>query len=516
MKKKTDNSAIPAPRGLTFPRLLSPESGSYSQITWDHRTAEITDDKGNKIFSLENVEVPDFWSQLATNVVASKYFRRAGTSGEQETSVRQIIDRVVDTITAWGEDQGYFAASEDAVVFSDELKYIIVNQMATFNSPVWFNVGIDEQPVVSACFINSVEDTMESIMELATTEAMLFKGGSGSGTNLSTLRSSKEKLSSGGQASGPVSFMRGYDAFAGVIKSAGRTRRAACLRALNVDHPDILEFIDCKVGEEKKACALMDAGYDGGLNSEAYATVSFQNANNTVRVTDDFMQAVVNDEEYSTEAVMAGEPVESLNARDVLKRIAEATHFCGDPGLQFDDTINRWNTCSSSGRINTSNPCLAGDMSLLTADGYRTFRDLAKQGTVSLVNYKGDISEGYVWSSGFRNILRVTFYGKDNDQVIKCTSDHVFMLNDGSYKEAEYLSRGDRLMPFVECKENFDHDLFLAGFIQGDGCTSRLNSAPHKGIEVHIGFNDYDIADMYGWEVKNRCVYSNHKYHCFR
>lgn len=229
MTKEILPNRCAASLGLGLNRILSNAASPYSNITWHHHSAEITDDKGNTIFSLENVEVPDFWSQLATNVVASKYFRRAGTSGEQETSVRQIIDRVVDTIAAWGEEQGYFAASEDLVVFSDELKWIIVNQMATFNSPVWFNVGIDEHPVVSACFLNSVEDTMESIMELANTEAMLFKGGSGFGTNLSTLRSSKEKLSSGGQASGPVSFMRGYDAFAGVIKSARNRRPSAMM-----------------------------------------------------------------------------------------------------------------------------------------------------------------------------------------------------------------------------------------------------------------------------------------------
>ncbi|MDJ0767028.1 MAG: vitamin B12-dependent ribonucleotide reductase [Myxococcota bacterium] len=345
-------------QGLTFSRKLT-EAGRhpYDQIEWEHRRAEIAGDSGEPIFELDNAEVPAFWSQLATNVVASKYFRQAGQAGDRETSVRQIIDRVVDTIVGWGNADGYFSTKEDGQVFSDELKHIVLHQMATFNSPVWFNVGVEAHPIGSACFINSVEDSMESIMALAAVEANLFKGGSGSGTNLSTLRSSRERLSSGGRPSGPVSFMRGYDAFAGVIKSGGKTRRAAVMRILNVDHPDILEFIDCKVQEEKKAWALIDAGYDGSLNGEAYGTVCFQNANNSVSLSDKYMKAALNDRTYMTIAVLDGRPIEELNAKDVLRRIAEATHMCGDPGLQFDDTINRWHTCSKSGTIHGSNPC---------------------------------------------------------------------------------------------------------------------------------------------------------------
>ncbi|MCP4603953.1 MAG: vitamin B12-dependent ribonucleotide reductase [Proteobacteria bacterium] len=346
-------------KGLRFNRVLTnEEKHPYDKIKWERRTALITNDKGETIFELKDVEVPAFWSQIATNVVASRYFRSQSRNGERETSVRQIVDRVVSTITHWGQKDLYFTTQKDAGTFSDELTHILVNQMASFNSPVWFNVGIEGNPQVSACFINSVEDTMESIMELATTEAMLFKGGSGSGTNFSSLRSSKERLSSGGWASGPVSFMRGYDAFAGVIKSGGRTRRASKMAILNVDHPDILEFIDSKVEEEKKAWALIDVGYDGSINGEAYGSVAFQNANNSVRVTDKFMKAAIEDRIYRTKAVLDGSPMETLNAKEVLFRIAEATHICGDPGLQFHDTINRWHTCRATGEIQSSNPCV--------------------------------------------------------------------------------------------------------------------------------------------------------------
>lgn len=344
--------------GLKFSRVLT-RAGvhPYEMLKWEKRAATIMNDKGEKIFELDDVEMPANWSQMATNVVVSKYFRSQSRSGARERSMRQVIDRVVNTISAWGRKGGYFASEYDSQTFEDELTHILINQMASFNSPVWFNVGIEEHPQASACFINSVDDTMESILNLASIEANLFKGGSGSGTNLSSLRSSKEKLSSGGQASGPVSFMRGYDAFAGVIKSGGKTRRAAKMVILNVDHPDIIEFIECKVNEEKKAWALIEAGYDGDINGEAYSSVYFQNSNNSVRVTDEFMKAVREDRTFHTRAVLDGTPVEKLSARDVLRRIAEATHVCGDPGLQFDDVINDWHTCKASGRIRASNPC---------------------------------------------------------------------------------------------------------------------------------------------------------------
>ena len=363
MKNESESSdkrkrAPGAPGGLKFSRLMTRiGSHPYDEIVWEKRSASISNDKGEKIFDISDVEVPAFWSQLATNVVVSKYFRSQSRSGERERSVRQIIDRVVGAVSGWGRRDGYFASEYDAETFEIELTHILLHQLATFNSPVWFNVGIDDHPQASACFINAVEDTMESIMQLATTEANLFKGGSGSGTNLSTIRSSKEKLSLGGQASGPVSFMRGFDAFAGVIKSGGKTRRAAKMVILNIDHPDILEFVNCKVEEEKKAWALIEAGYSGDINGPAYGSVFFQNSNNSVRVSDAFMRAVVDDRTYDTKAVLDGSSMETLHARDVLEQIAAATHACGDPGLQFDDTVNAWHTCKASGRINASNPC---------------------------------------------------------------------------------------------------------------------------------------------------------------
>ncbi|HZY94537.1 MAG TPA: vitamin B12-dependent ribonucleotide reductase [Candidatus Bathyarchaeia archaeon] len=338
-------------------RYTKPETHPYESFKWENRDAVITDSKGQVIFEQKNVEVPTFWSQTATNIVASKYFRgRLGTP-ERESSVRQLIDRVAKTITVWGRKGNYFLDEQESNAFEAELTHILVHQMAAFNSPVWFNVGVEAKPQCSACFINSVQDDMRSIMQLATTEGMLFKYGSGTGSNLSKLRSSQEHLSTGGKASGPVSFMKGFDAFAGVIKSGGRTRRAAKMVILNVDHPDILEFIWSKAKEEKKAWALIDAGYDPAVDGEAYGSVYFQNANHSVRVTDDFMHAVTDDKEWKTHFITTGKVAQTYKARELMKAMGEAAHICGDPGIQFDSTINEWNPCSNTGRINASNPC---------------------------------------------------------------------------------------------------------------------------------------------------------------
>ncbi len=329
----------------------------YDTLLWDVRDAVITDHKGQVIFEQKSVEVPVLWSQTATNIVASKYFRGRLGSPERESSVRQLIARVAGTIARWGREGKYFLDEEEAEAFEAELVHILLYQMAAFNSPVWFNVGVEERPQCSACFINLVQDDMRSIMQLATTEGMLFKYGSGTGSNLSTLRSSKEHLSTGGKASGPVSFMKGFDAFAGVIKSGGRTRRAAKMVILNVDHPDIAEFIWSKAKEEKKAWALIDAGYDGSVDGEAYGSVFFQNANHSVRVSDEFMRAVVEDKEWTTRYVTTGKVAESFEAHSLMRQMAEAAYICGDPGIQFDTTINKWNPCPNTGRINASNPC---------------------------------------------------------------------------------------------------------------------------------------------------------------
>ena len=345
-------------KGLTFPRRWTRLGvHPYDEIEWETRIAAIGNEKGVNVFEQKDVEVPAFWSQLATNVVVSKYFRGHLGTPERETSVRQLIDRVVNTITSWAETKHYFATDEDLRAFQAELTHLLVHQKLAFNSPVWFNVGVEAHPQCSACFINSVQDTMSSIMDLAKTEAMLFKFGSGAGSNLSTIRSSREKMSGGGTASGPVSFMRGYDAFAGVVKSGGKTRRAAKMVILDVTHPDIREFINCKLREEKKAWALIEAGYDPSFTGEAYGSVAFQNANHSVRVTDDFMRAVAADGSWTTHAVVGGAPMDTFRAHDLFHEMAEAAWVCGDPGIQYDTTINDWNPVANSDRQHATNPC---------------------------------------------------------------------------------------------------------------------------------------------------------------
>lgn len=346
--------------GLRFERrFTTPGIDPFDQVTWETRNASITNEKGDVVFEQGDVEIPNTWSMTAMNVVSSKYFRGQKGTDARETSVRQLIGRVADTIAYWGFEGGYFASEEDRDTFHAELKHLLLHQKMAFNSPVWFNLGAVEKPQCSACFINAVDDTMESILDLAKTEGMLFKWGSGTGSNLSKIRSSNEVLGGGGTASGPVSFMKGFDAFAGVIKSGGTTRRAAKMVILDVDHPDVMDFIRCKEIEEKKAWALIDAGYDGGFNipGGAYDSVAYQNANHSVRVSDEFMEAVEKDEEWVTYTVMDHTPSKTFKATDILKEISEATHVCGDPGMQFDSTINRWHTCKNSDRIHASNPC---------------------------------------------------------------------------------------------------------------------------------------------------------------
>jgi len=372
--------------GLSFRRLFTkPGVSPYDEVEWDLRTAQITDAQGNVIFEQKNVEIPKDWSMTATNIVASKYLHGKLDTPERETGVRQLVSRVAETIRDWGQAQGYFKTADDAATFHDELAHILLRQYAAFNSPVWFNVGCDRiepnsdgqnwhwnaqtqsvefgvtgyrKPQCSACFINSVKDSLDSILTLAKTEGMLFKWGSGTGTNLSPLRGSTETLSGGGTASGPLSFMKGFDAFAGVIKSGGKTRRAAKMVILNVDHPDIVDFVECKMKEEAKAHALVAQGYDGSHpDSDAYSSIFFQNANNSVRVTDDFMYAVVRDTDFSTRSVQDHSVVKTYKAKEMLHKISEATWHCGDPGMQYDTTVNRWHTSKNTARINASNPC---------------------------------------------------------------------------------------------------------------------------------------------------------------
>src|ERR671919_295572 len=333
-----------------------PGRDPFDEIEWEIRDAFIPG-KDRPVFEQKGVEFPKFWSQTATNIVAQKYFRGRMSSPERESSVRQMIGRVVDTSGRWGREGGYFADEEEAETFEAELKALLVNQLASFNSPVWFNVGFEEKPQCSACFILSIEDSMESILDWIRREGVIFRGGSGSGVNLSRLRSSKEQLSKGGHASGPVSFMRGADASAGTIKSGGKTRRAAKMVVLDIDHPDIEEFIWCKAKEERKARVLETAGYDMSLDSPDWASIQYQNANNSVRVTDAFMESVIEGKEWNLTARTDGSVVETNDARDLLRQMAEAAWECADPGLQYDTTINNWHTLPNTSRINASNPC---------------------------------------------------------------------------------------------------------------------------------------------------------------
>ncbi len=417
-------SKTAAQAALRFERFFSKAGISpYDEVQWERRTALISDASGKTIFEQKDVEVPIDWSMTATNIVASKYLHGSLGTPERETGVRQLIGRVAETVRDWGLAGGYFATPEDAAIFHDELVHLLVGQKVAFNSPVWFNVGCDRlepnsdaqnwhwnphtcavefsvtgyrTPQCSACFINAVDDSLDSILTLAKTEGMLFKWGSGTGTNLSTLRGSMEQLSGGGTASGPLSFMRGFDAFAGVIKSGGKTRRAAKMVILNVDHPDILDFVECKMKEEAKAWALMREGYDGssGPDCEAYSSIFFQNANNSVRVTDEFMRAFERDGDFTTYTVKDHKPVETRKAREIMHKIAEATWQCGDPGMQYDTTINKWHTSKNTARINASNPCseyMFLDNSACNLASFNLLKFVTPAGTFDITAYRNAI-----------------------------------------------------------------------------------------------------------------------------
>src|SRR5882724_5293777 len=381
------SAASPAKKPLTLERVFSDaKTNPFDQVEWEQRTAEITDDAGKVIFKQENVEVPKSWSLLATKVVVSKYFYGEQGTPERETSIRQLIHRIARTIADWGVKDGYFTKA-GGKVFYDELAWLCLNQYGAFNSPVWFNVGLHHQygignrssrgnwfynrktgqaeraktqyeyPQTSACFIQSVQDNMESIMHLAHSEAMLFKFGSGTGTDLSPIRSSKEKLSGGGRPSGPLSFLKVYDQVANVVKSGGKTRRAAKMNTLRDWHGDIEEFIDAKQKEERKAWALIEQGYDGSYNGDAYGSVMYQNENLSVRVSDEFMQAAMDNKEWWTRSITTGKPLQKKDASTLLRKIAEGTWVCGDPGMQYDGAIQKWHTCKGTEPIHSTNPC---------------------------------------------------------------------------------------------------------------------------------------------------------------
>ena len=437
-------------RGLKIEQFFStPGVHPFEELQWEKRSAKITADNGHAVFEQDGIEVPTGWSQLATKVVSSKYFYGDVDSGERENSVKQLVHRVCRSIADRGHRDGYFTSEEDADTYYNELTWLCVNQYGAFNSPVWFNVGLCdiygiaggkhnyhwdlqankaipcensyEFPQASACFIQSVKDSMEDIMRLAACEAMLFKHGSGTGTDLSTLRSSKEKLSGGGKPSGPLSFMRVYDQIAAVIKSGGKTRRAAKMQSLKISHPDIKEFITCKTEEEKKAWALIEAGYTGEYNSEAYDSVMFQNSNLSVRVTDEFMQAVEKDDTWSTYAVTSGQKIGEHSARKLMDLIAEGTRICGDPGMQYDSTINRWHTCPISGPINASNPC----------SEYMFVDDSAcNLASLNLMKFRKDDSTFDV--AAFKNAVRVFLIAQE------------ILVDNGSYPD-EQIARNSYL-----------------------------------------------------------------------
>jgi ribonucleotide reductase alpha subunit len=447
--------------GLSIGRYFTTAgSHPFDAVEWELRDARIG--HGDRVaFEQRDVEFPKSWSQNATNIVAQKYFRGHLGQPEREYSVKQMIGRVAGTIAGWGRERGYFASEQDADAFEHELTHILLHQMAAFNSPVWFNVGFEERPQCSACFILSVQDNMESILDWNTREGMIFRGGSGSGINLSNIRGSNEPLAKGGTASGPVSFMRGADSWAGTIKSGGKTRRAAKMVVLDVDHPDIREFIWCKAKEEDKAAALRDAGFDMSIDGEGFFSIQYQNANNSVRVTDEFMRAVENDDEWRLIARTTGEPTgEPVRARDLMREIAEAAWRCADPGVQYDTTINQWHTCPNSGRINASNPCcFVGGTRVKTDAGDLTFDELYASSVegkqlprAEAIDIIADVPVmreiQRIWVAGMAS--RLSTVELDDGTLVKCTPEHRFLTMDGRWLAAEQLRAGTQLRAIAE------------------------------------------------------------------
>src|SRR3989338_5205459 len=485
-------------------------------ISWVAEDVKVTDDLGKTVFVQPLVKRPDFWSPLAVKVVASKYFWGDMSKGQRESSIEQLIGRVSRFFARQAVKQGYFDETQSEIL-RDEITSICLNQLCVFNSPVWFNVGIQEyysnaggvsawkwdsttdtivptiktedRPQCSACFIQSIEDNMDSIMAVQVAEANLFKAGSGTGTNRSPLRSSKEKLTGGGIASGPMSFLRGYDTYAGIIKSGGKTRRAAKMEILNIDHPDIMEFIGAKQKEEKKAWALIEQGYTGGMNGEAYSSICFQNSNMSVRASDDFMRAVKADGEWQTKYVKTGQPCDTLKAKHVLSKIAEGTWLCGDPGMQFDTTVNTWHTCKASGRINASNPCVTGDTRILTRGGKWSRIDSILGEKVRIITNTGVIQECEIdgaFKTGTKPVYKLE---TESGYEVKLTADHkVFTVNRGFVPSCELTKDDYILLPsskVTEINEITDKDkLFyqLLGVYLGDGCGGQIGNK--RGIQI--------------------------------
>ena len=499
-------------------RFTTSGTDPYDTVEWERRDSRIPNYKdGGDAFFQSDVEFPTTWSQNATNIVAQKYFRGTLGTHERETSLRQVIDRVADTVTNWGVRDGYFVDDEEAEAFRAELKYVLVHQRAAFNSPVWFNIGVKGVPQQgSACFILAVDDTMDAILNWYREEGTIFKGGSGAGINLSNIRSSVELLKGGGTASGPVSFMRGADASAGTIKSGGKTRRAAKMVILNADHPDVEEFIWCKAIEERKARALQAAGFDMDLDGSDSHSIQYQNANNSVRVTDEFMQAVVDDRDWQLKAVKTGEPVKTMKARDLMQQIAQSAWECADPGMQFDTTINRWHTASNTGRINASNPCFTGDTRVHTDKGLVRFDAMLRrvQAGETFGVYTHDAtspdapaerlevtSPEAVMITGWNEIVRLRF---SNGMELRCTPGHKIFTTNRGYVAAEDLTNDDEVKVLTlpapataaDWKLPISAKLFaLAG--RGDK-VSRKFALPEKWTP--------ELAHYLGWLVGDGCI----------
>ena len=489
---------VKAGEALSVSRFFTkPGVEPFDTVEWELRDARIA--HGDRVaFEQRGVEFPKTWSQNATNIVAQKYFRGQLDSPLREHSVKQMVGRVAGTIADWGRSRGYFASVEDGDTFQAELTYVLLHQMAAFNSPVWFNVGFEESPQASACFILSVDDTMESILDWNTKEGQIFLGGSGSGINLSNIRSSKEPLSKGGTASGPVSFMRGADSWAGTIKSGGKTRRAAKMVVLDIDHPDIREFIWCKAKEEKKANALRDAGFDMSIDGEGFISIQYQNANNSVRLTDDFMRAVENDEDWDLIARTTGEPVDSVPARELMRDIAEAAWQCADPGVQYDTTINQWHTSPASGRINASNPCcFVGDTPVRTASGPVPIAELVRRDAageslpyVASVTHDGEhmhVPIKRAFSSGLT--LEMCHIATEHGERFSCTPEHRFLTTEGAWVQARDLA-GRTVRSLAE--EILDH---------GRGVTSELTLTVAQTLIVSVDVEQVPPTEVYDLEV---------------
>src|SRR5262245_44789449 len=490
----------------------------YDAVEWERRDARIPNYKdGTDAFFQPDVEFPATWSQNSTNIVAQKYFRGTLGTAERETSLRQVIDRIADTITAWGVRDGYFAGDDEGAAFRNELKYILMSQRASFNSPVWFNIGVPGAPrQASACFILAVEDTMDGILNWYREEGTIFKGGSGSGINLSTIRSSQELLKGGGTASGPVSFMRGADASAGTIKSGGKTRRAAKMVILNADHPDVEEFIWCKAVEERKARALAAAGFDMDLDGRDSHSIQYQNANNSVRVTDAFMQPVLDDRDWDLIGVTTGEPLRRVRARDLMRQISESAWECADPGMQFDTTINRWHTAPNTARINGSNPCFPGSELVHTDKGlirFATLVDRARRGE-SFGIYTHDATNVDAPSetleitrpeafmiTGFNEIVKLRF---SNGSEIRCTPGHKIFTTNRGYVAADELRSDDRIKTLDLPAPAHAADARI-------DVAARLFALAGRGDKKSLEFNlpekwSPEFAHYLGWLVGDGCI----------